>query len=179
MATDEVDYYETSEDAGDGEDGGIFADTEDVFERDVFADDRSVFATPQTPPVNTRAPLTSRAAEEARYEEPQAATKPRRLVAVFDKQRRPFVAVFEGSKALERWRTPTQAEVKLLNDKGRFARGGVTIGEAEGGAAEAPKTGSIVKKVAVVGVAVGVGYGLWRLYKHFRDDDKKAKVVNV
>lgn len=166
---------------------GSFDDNEDIFDEpsSVFEDRQSIFATPKTEPVDSSNPLTTKEEEEDKYEKPHDIALPRkRLVARFDAQGRPSVAIFRGDKPLEDFRVPTAEEVQSLRLKGKLIRGGmgavstVDDGALAPAAKPAPATVS-VKKVVVGGVVlVGAAAAAWWLWKRYRDEaDGEAEDV--
>jgi hypothetical protein len=159
--------------------GGIFADVDSVYQRNSFQDDRSIFSTPNDPPVNAKNPTTTTGADEQRFETVPTSDKPRRLLARFDHNREMWVSIFEGRQQLENWRAPTKEEFALFRDRGRFVKGGLaSVPDTAAPAAEPPKK-SIVKPLLGVGVALAAAYGAYRLYKHYKEDDESAEVVDV
>jgi hypothetical protein len=163
-----------NEDLPEDEENGIFDDADDIFEGDakaspqesVFTDKPSIFSTPHSRDAIQQNPLTSRQAEVARYEtalkSPPAGSS-KLLVAKFDEQSQPIVAVHEDGKALERWRRPTAQEYDALKVNGKIIKGGIGSVPAVapvGGVAALPWK-KIALALGVVG-AGGAAYWYWR-----------------
>lgn len=159
--------------SGDDEDAGVFEsdDSGGIFSKNNFEDNESIFSQKT---VDQRSPLTTKAADEQRFQEPEPLT----LVCVFDAEGKPAVARFEGRRRVEAWRRPTPPEVEFLQAQGKLVRGGVET-VAGAGAEPAPAKGFSVMK-AVIGLAVvgAVGYGAWRLYR-YSQEEAEADVYDV
>lgn len=171
---DDAEFVEVDED--DDSDGGSFADTTSVFERDTFEDARSIFSTPRTPPVNSTNPTVTAAQEEARYETAHPREK-RLLVCQITKSGKPVVAQYLGRKRLEKWRTPRPEELQFLQSQGKLVKGGLAdVPVALVAEKSAPSgIGTVVK----IGIGVGLAYGAYRLYKSIQTDEHDVETVEV
>lgn len=158
----------------DDEDGGSFADEDNTFSRNNFEDNRSVFATPRTAPVNSSNPTVTAAQDVQRFQTAQPAEK-RFLVCQITSRGKPVVAQFLGKKRLENWRAPTKDEFEFLKANGKLVRGGPVEVPAVGDASGGSLLGTIVKGC----VGVGLAYGAWKLYNYVKDDESNVDTVEV
>lgn len=151
--------------------GSVFDEEEDIFDEDegddegIFEDSESSFDSAHSNPVDHKNALITK--EEERADQEPAVR--RQLVARFDNNGMPHaVARHANGKQLERWRRPTAAEVAKLAAKGRIVKGG--IGEVTEQNAAQP-AGFPWKKLALYGGGLAVaGLGGWWLWKKYRSD---------
>jgi hypothetical protein len=155
---------EDEEEGYEGEEDGSFDDEDNIFdanakkpEESIFTDKPSIFSTPHSPDVNQNNPLTTNKAEIARYEAPL------QLVAKFDAQSKPHVALHDKGKAIEAWRKPTEKEFQALKVGGKIVKGG--LGDVTP-LQPLPGTGSFLeslpwKKIAIGAVVVGGAAGAY------------------
>lgn len=136
-------------DALEDDDGDVFDEAADVFEKGiddadegeegVFRDAPSTFSSPKTPPVAHANPLTNAAQEAAQYMTPKptalelAKSGKGQLVAKW-MSKRPGdfrVAWSMDGKLVEAWRHPTREEFEAFKERGKWLKGGVRqVGEA-------------------------------------------------
>jgi len=188
---DEDELEDAFDDADlDGEDGGSFADNDNVFTNGgpddpdegaegVFREDASVFSTPQSRPEPHQNRLTNQAEEDAQYQVPkptalQRAKQEGTLVAKWNsKNPADFsVAWTVDGKRVEAWRAPTRGEFEKFKQRGRWLKGGVKQGVGDVATADASVDAQTFwqknKTKIIGGVAiVGGGLGLWWLWKKY------------
>lgn len=159
----------------DDNDEGIFDDEEDIFDSEGKVD-------------HDNAVITREQEQAQVYDIKGGKEKPgggkekkrRKLIARFDARERPFVAVFEEGKGqTTKWRPPTKAEAKKLDEKGRIVKGGIVNDDAEDdetddvdlGEAEEKKMPTWLKVGLGVLAVAGVAGGGYMIYKSAKSDD--------
>lgn len=160
------------------ENNGEFDDQGSIFERRTFAEKKSVFATPASAPADQRNPITTREADVQRFETVRPNPRPtRELVAKFDKDGVPWVAICVDGKQVEDARRPTPAELQRLDQSGKFLRGG--IGDAINPVDATAKPAGLPWGKIAIGVAAlaAVGGGIYYYKKHVASDDDELEEV--
>lgn len=174
----------------DIEDGGSFAENNNVFENGVadaeegpegvFREDKSVFSTPRSAPEPHTNRLTTQAAEDYEYQVPkvpalQRAKESGVLVAKWmSTNPGDFrVAWSVDGKLVEAWRSPTRGEFEQFKNKGRWLKGGMkqpvagTTADAAVDAQPASFWQRNKKKIFVAGGVLAAGGAAWYLWKKY------------